>query len=76
MQSHQSTIGIETTRKTGSLKRLVLLRDGQKDFYAPAIILLANSYSHDTEEGAAYEETQEQRRSGGREAIQVKEETG
>jgi hypothetical protein len=32
-----------------------LLRDGQKDFLALVIILLANNYSCDTEEGATHE---------------------
>jgi hypothetical protein len=41
---------------TGFLERSALLRDGQKDFAALVIILSANSYSYDTEEGATHEE--------------------
>jgi len=48
---------METTRKIGSLKRLALLWDGQKDFYALVIIPLAYSYSYDTEEGSTHEQT-------------------
>jgi len=40
---------------TGFLERSALLRDEQKDFSALVIILLANSYSYDMEEGATHE---------------------
>jgi hypothetical protein len=40
---------------TGFLERLALLRDGQKNFSALVIILLANSYSYDMEESATHE---------------------
>jgi hypothetical protein len=59
-------MGIETTRKTGFLGRLALLRDRQKDFSAPVIIPSANSYSYNTEEDATHERIQEQRQREGR----------
>jgi hypothetical protein len=40
---------------TGFLERLALLRDGQNNFSALVIILFANNYGHDIEEGAAHE---------------------
>ncbi len=56
-----------------SFERLGLLRDGQNDLSALVIIPLADNYSHDIEEGAKYEEIQEQRRSTGRKEIQIHE---
>jgi len=37
------------------LERLALLRDGQNNFSALVIILLANNHSYDMEEGATHE---------------------
>jgi hypothetical protein len=39
----------------GFLGRLALLRDGQNNFSALVIILSANNYSYDMEEGATHE---------------------
>jgi hypothetical protein len=41
---------------TGFLEGLALLRDGQNNFSALVIILFANNYSYDMEEGATHEE--------------------
>jgi len=40
---------------TGFLERLALLRDRQNNFAALVIILFANNYSYDMEEGAIHE---------------------
>jgi hypothetical protein len=40
---------------TGFLERLILLRDGQNNFSALVIILFADNYSYDMEEGATHE---------------------
>jgi len=40
---------------TGFLEILALLRDGQNNFSALVIILFANNYSYDMEEGATHE---------------------
>jgi hypothetical protein len=40
---------------TGFLERLALLQDGQNNLSALVIILFANNYSYDREEGVTYE---------------------
>jgi hypothetical protein len=40
---------------TDFLEGLALLRDGQNNFSALVIILLANNHNYDVEEGATYE---------------------
>jgi hypothetical protein len=42
---------------TGFLERLAWLRSGQNNFSALVIILFANNYSYDIEEGATHEKT-------------------
>jgi hypothetical protein len=46
---------VETIRKAGFLGRLAWLWDGQNNFLALVIILFANNYSYDMEEGATHE---------------------
>jgi len=54
---------------SGGLAYHCQLPDGQKDFSALVIILLANNYSYDMEEGATHEKIEDRRRGEGRKEL-------